>query len=159
LLEHNADPARAKAAYVAELSRHLTQEAREVVYDVRLKEGSGLLTDQLHVLLTDWGDASGVRTALRVRGHIAPMPLHIQYELLRIAEEALTNVQRHAHASHVVMEVDQTGSGMTLSLRDDGQGFLWAHEWQALAQDGHFGLLGMRERAAHVGARLQIVTS
>ena len=65
--------------------------------------------------------------------------------LYRVAQEALLNVAQHASAGRVVVQLERAGSSVVLSIEDDGVGFT---KDQARAQflDGHFGLVGMRER-------------
>lgn len=73
-------------------------------------------------------------------------------ELFRIAQESLTNVARHAGARHVRLALQQSGGTLQLSIHDDGCGF----DPQGPSRVGHFGLLGMRERALRLGAELEI---
>ncbi|MBL8301211.1 MAG: ATP-binding protein, partial [Ideonella sp.] len=73
--------------------------------------------------------------------------------LFRIVQESLTNVARHARARQVQIVVRSDGQRLHLSVRDDGVGFDTA---QAQDRGGSFGLLGMRERALKIGARLSV---
>jgi signal transduction histidine kinase len=70
--------------------------------------------------------------------------------VFRIVQEALTNVARHAGASEVSVQIDETGDGIRLSMQDNGRGFSGASDKKT------FGLLGMRERIAMLGGRLEI---
>ena len=70
---------------------------------------------------------------------------------LRIVSEALTNVARHAQASRVWVRVEETSAQVCLEVRDDGQGF----DLETVGA-GHYGLLGMRERARLAGGRLDV---
>jgi len=73
---------------------------------------------------------------------------------LRVAQEALQNVRKHAAASHVVVATRRDGDGWVLEIRDDGRGF----EIGAVAARGrrNFGLQFMRERAELIGARFDV---
>lgn len=73
-------------------------------------------------------------------------------ELFRIAQESLTNVARHARASTVRVRLTRSDGRLAMSVTDDGCGFDPEHT----NSTGHFGLLGMRERALRLGATLQI---
>lgn len=73
-------------------------------------------------------------------------------ELFRIAQESLTNVARHAQARRVLIALRRIDGALCLSIRDDGCGF----DPQGAASVGHFGLLGMRERALRLGAALRV---
>jgi signal transduction histidine kinase len=79
------------------------------------------------------------------------LPARTQAELLRIAQEALSNVRRHAGASRVTVRVRRMNGEISLSIIDDGRGFRPAD-----ATDAGFGLSAMRERAGLVGSRLAI---
>jgi NarL family two-component system sensor histidine kinase YdfH len=74
---------------------------------------------------------------------------------LRILSEGLSNVARHAHAHQVRLRLSQSGDCLDFELRDDGVGF----DPQAVAdQPGHYGLLGMRERARLAGGALKVTS-
>ncbi len=70
----------------------------------------------------------------------------------RIAQEALTNVARHANAAHVEVDLHTDGNGLVLLVSDDGQGF----DHEALSSNDGLGLAGMRERATLVGGELEV---
>ncbi len=80
----------------------------------------------------------------------------VEYQLLRIAQEATSNALRHAHARtlEIRLHVDEEQLGLTFA--DDGIGFT---KDVARAEAGHFGLLGMRERADEIGAGLTVTSS
>ena len=70
---------------------------------------------------------------------------------MRIAQEALTNVRRHARAQEVEITLRVTAGRVRLAIRDDGEGF----DAEAI-EAGHHGLVGMRERARLIGGRLRV---
>ncbi len=74
--------------------------------------------------------------------------------LYRIAQEALTNVRKHARASHVGIRLETRERGILVTIADDGVGFL--PEEKAITQPGHLGLVSMRERAEMAGGWLRI---
>lgn len=74
--------------------------------------------------------------------------------VFRIVQEALTNVARHAEASHVSIAINDTGEAIELSVEDDGRGM----DMAAPAAIKSFGLLGMRERAKMLGGRFDIAS-
>lgn len=73
--------------------------------------------------------------------------------IVRVVSEALTNIKRHAQARHVWIEAQQEQKGLLIEIRDDGIGF---NPTIAGTQVGHYGLLGIRERAKLIGGRLEI---
>ena len=76
--------------------------------------------------------------------------------LYRMAGEALSNTRRHSQAEHIAISLTFTGTAVTLQVRDNGIGFDVPTDFVDLARAGHFGLMGMHERAHFVGAQLQI---
>lgn len=97
--------------------------------------------------------AAGTPTSLVLDiDRVSPGPFgEIEFQLLRIAQEAIANVVRHAAADTLTVTLKATGQEFTLSIADDGDGFDVDR-----AVFGHFGLIGMRERAAEIGATLSI---
>ncbi len=77
----------------------------------------------------------------------------IKTELFRICQESMTNVMRHAKASHLHILLSQDSEGINMEITDDGIGF------DQQGYTDHLGLLGMRERAVSVGGQLEIVSS
>lgn len=82
------------------------------------------------------------------------LPVPLENELLRILQEALNNVDRHAKADLVEVTWTVTGGNFELCVRDDGRGFDTARG----VRDSAYGLVGMRERADVIGARLEITS-
>ncbi len=98
---------------------------------------------------------SSVETTLVVPDSLDQrMPVMVENELLRIAQEALTNVEKHAQASHVHVSWSIEGGRGVLVVSDDGRGFTPDKGIRGTA----YGLVGMRERAATVGAILQVTS-
>jgi PAS domain S-box-containing protein len=79
------------------------------------------------------------------------LPLRIKQELYRIAQEALHNIVKHAHANKVVMRMEHTSDGIMMEVCDDGVGFD-----TTAAFPGHLGLHSMHERVANLGGTFQI---
>lgn len=128
-------------------------ELRETLRQLR----SGV-TDQkpLAVVAGDvvsrFSERSDVATTLTVVHPGDRMSVPVENELLRILQEALTNVDRHADATNVDVVWEVRGGDYELVVRDDGRGF----ESAKGVRDSAYGLVGMRERADVIGARLRI---
>jgi signal transduction histidine kinase len=100
--------------------------------------------------------------AAQVHLEIQPIPglkPDQRIELLGILREALRNVQRHARARHVWVELLDGEETVKLRVRDDGCGLSGISDLDRMAAQGHFGLLGMRERVERVGGQLAITPS
>ena len=95
-------------------------------------------------------EATGATARLRVSGEKVTLPVDVEAELVRIAQECITNVLKHASARNVELLVDYRPDGLSLRVTDDGTGF------DPDRQHDGFGLLGMRERAERIGATLHV---
>lgn len=87
---------------------------------------------------------------------VPTVPQTVGRQLLTIASEAMENAQRHAHPSYVVVLAGVQGDVLRVSVYDDGQGLPAGTTLDDLQRAGHFGLVGMVERAASIGARIRI---
>jgi signal transduction histidine kinase len=98
-------------------------------------------------------------TPIEVRTHASGEPrtfaASIEGHLLRIGQEALTNAVQHGHASHIEVELRYEAEAFRLRVSDDGQGF----DVDRPAGAGHFGLVGMRERAGMIGATIEVMSA
>lgn len=86
---------------------------------------------------------------------LAQIPGSAQEQARRFISEGLTNVALHAHARSVQVCVRENGSELVLEIEDDGIGFV---EADVAAQTGHYGLLGLGERARLVGGKLDLLS-
>jgi two-component system sensor histidine kinase UhpB len=146
---------------LAESLEQLTSEALESVRRLALElrppalDDLGLLA-ALGDLAQRFSDQLGIPVDYLARGPKTRMPADIELVLYRIAQEALTNVAKHARARTIWIDMERSDSDVTLSVRDDGTGF------DPSAATGHddrglgLGLFGMEERAALVGGRLRV---
>jgi signal transduction histidine kinase len=89
-------------------------------------------------------------------GESRPLPQETEQQLLRIAQEAVANVMKHANASRIGIKLEREPKSLRLRIVDNGRGF---EERDAFAaHEGHFGLLGMRERAERLGGGLHLAS-
>ncbi len=131
-------------------------EARRSIWDLRAITAQNTLPTRL-THLVEHARTPSLNIRLNIGGTYRELPSTVENELLRIAQEALTNIQRHAGASEANMNLRYGSASLHLSIADDGKGFdpsLSSH-----SSNGHFGLQGMRERAAQIHARLNIESS
>jgi two-component system NarL family sensor kinase len=152
----DVDPERAKArvARALAVARGGLEEARRSVLNLRAAPGAAApLPEGLAALGRALTAETGVRVHVRTAGG-RPVPARVEPELYRIAQEALTNVRRHARATEVSIVLSSTPRGVRLSVHDDGRGFA-----PRRVAPGRLGLLGMRERAELLGGRLRVRSS
>jgi NarL family two-component system sensor histidine kinase YdfH len=135
-------------------ARDTLVESRAAIDDLRANDSRTDLAEAIRFRVAQFRQASGIDCDLNVdlptgwSGLADPAVEQVE----RIVSEALTNVMRHAQASRVWVTVEETGGQFRISVRDDGRGF----EEERAASGGHYGLLGMRERARQIGGRLEI---
>lgn len=136
------------------LARLNLEEARRSVQNLRSRSlARKSLADAVRALLEHASKENGYYFSFRhnVAGEIAPA---IENGVYRIVQEAITNINRHAQASEVTVALELNGNGLRLLIEDDGVGF--DPEAWASARDGHFGIIGMQERAHLLGGTLHV---
>ncbi len=99
------------------------------------------------------GAARLPQVKLEVEGELGDLPLPVSLNLFRSVQEALQNVFKHAEADTVVIRLRRTLAEVSLSVEDDGRGFVVPEELSELTRQQHFGLLGLHERATLLGGR------
>ncbi|WBB55285.1 sensor histidine kinase [Verrucosispora sp. WMMD573] len=139
------------------LARESLTEARRSVRALRPEPLElARLPDALSELGERWSAVHGVTASVSTTG--TPRPLHpeIEVTLLRAAQEALSNVARHAAASRVGLTLSYMSDVVTLDVRDDGSGFDVANRSTTPDQHGSYGLTAMRQRVNRVGGQLAV---
>jgi two-component system NarL family sensor kinase len=149
-LDTQPDQARARLERALSMARENLEEARGSVTDLRTSAAMAgkPLAEALGSLARTFTSDTGVPVVLRVDPGL-DLPPRMEAELFRIAQEALANVRKHAHARGVDVRLGRRGRTVRLSVKDDGVGGAAANA------RGH-GLIGMRERARLLGGRLQV---
>jgi ligand-binding sensor domain-containing protein len=143
---------------VSQLLRQLVDEGRYTVRGLRVRRSEA---DNLERALTqiakDLSAPTKVKYQLVVEGTPRSLRPLVQDEVYRIGGEALVNALRHSHASAVETVLEYGRDYFRLLVRDDGQGI--DSEVLRAGREGHFGLSGIRERAANIGAQVKIRTA
>ncbi|HEU5100174.1 MAG TPA: sensor histidine kinase [Roseiflexaceae bacterium] len=142
-----------------QMARESLAEARRSVWNLRapaLKRGD--LSDALRGLASR-PPKPETTASFEQRGEPWPLPPGVESALLRVGQEALVNVAKHAGATHAQVTLEYTPEAVRLSISDDGVGFADlspAPDVAAPGPWGGFGLLGMRERLAALGGSLEL---
>jgi two-component system sensor histidine kinase UhpB len=132
-------------------ARASLEDVRRIATDLRPETLSDLgLASALAALSDGFGRRTGVRVERRIDAPIPPLGGEAELAVYRIAQEALTNVARHAASDSAELTVSSDPGGLTLTVRDHGRGLP-----NGRVPDGN-GVRGMRERAALIGAELTI---
>jgi signal transduction histidine kinase len=157
------DAAARRVDQAIDLARESLTEARRSVQALAPQPLAGArLPDAIQDVARRWSDLHGLDVSVTTTGTPRIMRPEIEVALLRTAQEALTNVAKHAHASRVGLTLSYMEDLVTLDVRDDGVGFATVNGTGPRppsrprdAQDG-FGLSSMRQRVEGVAGRLEI---
>jgi signal transduction histidine kinase len=153
-LPPGADAARAHLERARRTASGNLTEVRRLVWDLRpeelrassVGEALGRLTDRL-------AEDTGVAVTAAVTGTPRPLSPDAEVTLLRVTQEALANVRKHARAGRVALTLSYMDGEAALDVRDDGVGFMGV---DGLGPNGGLGLRGMRERVEALGGRLAV---
>lgn len=149
------EAARASVGRALSLARLNLEEARRSVLDLRAAPLEGR---SLAAALADLADEAarqgGPHVEFVATGPADGLPARVSLGLYRIAQEALANALRHAAAANLRLHLEVGAATAVVCVEDDGRGFD-----PAAVPAGHFGLVGMRERARLLGGRLDLDTA
>jgi signal transduction histidine kinase len=153
-----SDPERAveESARIAAGVEVASREARDLISGLRDATVTLPLPEAVREVAERWEETHGIS----VRCDIDPrvdLPLAARYEAVAICSEALTNVARHAAATSVDIRLGLERGAVVLMIRDDGRGFRMTSV-EALAKEGHYGLLGLRERTERAGGEVALAS-
>jgi signal transduction histidine kinase len=147
------EPARRQISLAAETARENLAEARGLVAALAPADlASGNLPGALRRVTERLGAETGIEATFTEDGEPRPLPATLDVVLLRVAQETLANVRKHAEAGTVRVSLRYTGGTVSLQVSDDGGGF---------AVDGAtsgYGLRGMRERLDQVNGRIEVTS-
>ena len=150
---------------VAELYRMRKQvqsyitDARQSIWGLRsgmLETGS--FVSSLRSVCKQATENQPVDFGLIIRGTVRELPSKVEEQLLRVAQEAITNAVRHSRATYVGVVVEYFNDELVrVRVSDEGCGFELGSD--TAANGYHYGLIGMRERTEQMGGRFTLVTS
>jgi len=129
-------------------------DVRELLLHFRTRAHGEDIAPALRTTLTKFEHQTGLPTHLSIEGEGLPLPPDVQLQVLHVVQEALSNVRKHAQARQVWVEVQQ-GAQWRVEVRDDGLGF---DDGPAGPDETHVGLRIMRERAARIGATVDVAS-
>lgn len=157
-LDRPATPeARETVAEARALAERIADELRRFSRDMRPSVLDDLgLTAALKSEATALEQRSGISVRFLASGSARRLPPDLELSLLRITQEALRNVERHAAATRVLIRLSFRDSRVRLTISDDGRGFGRLPPASELLANGKLGLVGMQERARLAGASLSI---
>lgn len=157
LAQRTAPEATPKLNELRDLTTSLIEEIRRMIRDLRplYLEDLGLFA-ALEALARELEQTAQVQVTLTQTGEPRRLTDAQELTLYRIAQEAFTNITRYAQARTVQVTTTFSEKAVTLRVQDDGVGFTAPARVSDLVLAGHYGLMGLHERAELIGARLEI---
>ncbi len=161
LSSNRLEEADAQLAALETTARAVYGNVREAILGLRVSpEPDGDFRAALESYLRDFAQMAKIDVRLEASESAsrAELPAASEIQLMRILQEALSNVRKHAEATHATVSLDVTEGALTATVRDDGVGFA---QGEAVRSSGwpHFGLQTMRERAEAIGGRFELVST
>jgi two-component system sensor histidine kinase DegS len=154
LLESDLARAREELKDLQEQIRYVLKETRKIIFGLRPMTLDDLgLVPTLRRVLDAMRERAGVFPELKVTGEEKRLTSHIEVGLFRTVQEALTNVEKHAKATTVLVRLDYRPAMVTAVIEDDGQGFDPNADRSGAES---FGLMGMQERIAILGGEFTV---
>jgi signal transduction histidine kinase len=141
------------------LARDGLAEARRSVNALRPAPlDSAGLPEALRNVARMWSARTGILVQVTTSGDAGALPTDVEVALLRTAQEALANIEKHAHAHRVTLVLRSDARGMLLEVRDDGRGFDVRErvERPRDGEHGGFGLVAMRERIESIAGEFTV---
>jgi signal transduction histidine kinase/ligand-binding sensor domain-containing protein len=131
-------------------------DARQSIWALRSQDADETTLPVKIRRLVEAENGHGLEASFGSFGAYRPIPPGMEREILRVAQEAIHNVRKHAEASHLSVQLEYGPDRIALEVRDDGQGFAAGERPESPA--GHYGLTGMRERTESIGGRFQVTS-
>lgn len=154
----DAPAARSRLDTVRAMARESLNEARRSVQALRPASlGEAQLAAALRDVAAKWTQTTGVPVLVSVTGDQLPLHAEVELTLLRVAQEALANVGKHASAGRVGLTLSYMEDVVVLDVRDDGSGFTPGATDPS--KEGGFGLIAMRQRVTRLAGDFQVETA
>lgn len=154
------DPTRAKNELIGlkNVVNTTLQDTRRFIFDLRpmILDDLGL-EPTLRRYVQQFTDKFKIEVGVTMNGMNGRLPSQLEVAIFRIVQEALTNVAKHAHATHAQVSIDVNGDVISISVEDDGSGF--TADDSKLRNPKFRGLVTMRQRVEMFGGQLNIDTA
>ena len=135
------------------------EEVRKIIFNLRPMALDDLgLVPTVRKFVQDYEEKTKIRTRFELVGKESRLPSGMEAAIFRLIQEAFSNVQKHANASFVSVEMTFQKKMIKLVIQDNGAGFDVSKVEQKLATGAHYGLVGMRERVEMLEGRFEITS-
>lgn len=157
LRQHKIDAAASQLDKARETVRQGLGDARQSIWALRTQDANEVTLPVKLRRIAEAAEGNGLTAGFSLFGAYRPLPPETEKEIARVAQEAIHNVKKHAGAKRLYVQLEYDTETIALEVRDDGRG--GASERAAGPARGHFGLTGMKERAAAIGGTLEIASA
>jgi len=157
LASGQVEAAKKQVEQLEEAAQDTYDDVREAILALGTNGRKQSLADCLRTYVERFSEMSGIATNLAIEGEAHPFDPATEFQILRIAQEALANARKHAQASHIRVLLSFNSDHCHLEVADNGCGFDPSH--LARTSWPHLGLQSMQERAAAIGARFTLDTA
>ena len=162
LLSSSSEAAREHLDVARTQVRSSIAEARQAIWALRSQQtlqatGNEDLAARFSRMVQQATQTVPAKVRFAVHGAYRPLGGKVEDQLLRIGQEAVTNAARHAEAQNITIELTFTQKKVRMRIADDGRGFQVLPNGKG--PEGHFGLAGMRERAAQIPAKISVTSA
>lgn len=129
-------------------------EARQAISTLRAEPSGTSTAEAICEYARQFAQLSDLRVSIDADDNVPEVAPRARVELLRVVQEALNNVRKHAHSTAVQIQIQRWADSLVVCVQDDGSGFPPGQE-----RGGHFGLDIMTERAESIGGSLEVTSS
>ena len=159
LRQRKAEDAQKQLDQTREYVRHGLDDARQSIWALRTQDADETTLPVKLRRMAEAAGGNGLTSRFKLFGAYRPLPAETEREVMRVAQEAIHNVKKHAGASQLSVELEYGAEMIALEVRDDGRGGAQERKAESIpghVGPGHFGLTGMRERAAAIGGTFEV---
>jgi len=158
LLQQNPENAGHHLGLARSMVRSSRVDLRRSIWDLRSRELEQFdLPTALLISGNQIADGANIRIEVEKKGAVRPLPEIIEENILRVGQEAITNTVKHSGATHLTLELEFSSENVFLTIKDNGNGF--TPDNCLGPNNGHFGLLGMTERAKRLDGKISITSA
>ncbi len=157
LRQHKIDDAAGQLDKARDTVRHGLADARQSIWALRTQDAAETTLPVKLRRMAEAAEGNGLTAEFSLFGAYRVLPPETEKEIARVAQEAIHNVKKHAGATRVSVQLEYGTESIALEVRDNGRG--GASERTAGPARGHFGLTGMKERAAAIGGTLEVMSA
>lgn len=153
-----SDPARTELTELGSALRQLVTNLRRICGDLRPPTIDSLgLGAAIRSYAREWSERTGIAFELELAPDLKRLPEDVELSVFRIVQEGLQNVRKHSGATVAALRLEATSPRcLRLYLCDNGRGVPESFDLATLIKQGHYGLLGISERVALLGGRLEL---